>query len=193
MPSKKIFKIAGCAIILLFFTVNISSAFDDGFGPAKKIEGKHFIIYYSPQLEVSGLAQQLNIRPKDQLLAGGAINKEFSSEAELANMVDTLFVQVCDTLDMQLYSYQGSIKVCRDSAQLNQIYQNFFSNKLKTNSFYVYSLNTIYTSAENFRPEIIGHEIAHALMCHYFVVSPSVKIQEVLATYVAYQLRRAGQ
>jgi hypothetical protein len=37
---------------------------------------------------------------------------------------------------------------------------------------------------------VLGHEIAHAIMSHYFVVLPSEKIQEVLAGFVEYQLRK---
>lgn len=178
--------------ILFLLNVGASFALDDGFGQAKKIEGRHFIIYYAPQVELSALTQQLNISASDKLLVGKSIEKEFSSEAELAEMLDTLFMQVCDILDMQLYSFQGNIKVCRDYSQLNRIYQDFFNKELGTRSFYVYSLNTIYTSADNFKVGIIGHEIAHAIISHYFVVLPSVKIQEVLAMYVEYQLRRTG-
>lgn len=35
--------------------------------------------------------------------------------------------------------------------------------------------------------------MGHALMSHYFVVQPSVKIQEVLAGYVEYQLRKSKE
>jgi hypothetical protein len=73
------------------------------------------------------------------------------------------------------------------------IYRRLFDRDLgEVKSFYVYELNTIYTSAENFRRGIIGHEIGHAIMSHYFVVQPPVKIQEVLAGYVEYQLRKSA-
>ena len=38
--------------------------------------------------------------------------------------------------------------------------------------------------------KVLGHEIGHAVISHYFVVLPSVKVQEVLAVYVEYQLRK---
>ena len=188
-----IHKLAISVFILFLSSVGVSFALDDGFGQARRLEGKHFIIYYAPQLEISALAQQLNIGPTDNLLVGKSMQRESSSEAELADMLDTLFMRVCDILDMQLYSFQGNIKICRDYNHLNSIYYNFFNKELKTRSFYVYSLNTIYISKDDFRREILGHEIGHAVISHYFVVLPSVKIQEVLAMYVEYQLKRAGQ
>jgi len=35
------------------------------------------------------------------------------------------------------------------------------------------------------------HEIAHAVISHYFIVPPPAKIQEVLAGYVEYDLRKS--
>lgn len=161
---------------------------DDGFGAARKIESRHFTIYYAPQLDPEALARSLDIRPSERIISGGTYQNG------LAGMVDTLFAQACDILDMQLYSYHGTIKICRDVKQVNSIYRSLFDKDLpKSHSFYLYNTNTIYISAENFKREVLGHEIGHAIISHYFVVSPSVKIQEVLAVFVEYQLRKPYQ
>jgi len=187
---KAFFRISAFSIFLFFVSLTGALAIDDGFGPSVKVEGKHFTVYYSPKLDLFSLARKLNVRASDRMLAG----KYAAGEGVwLTDMLDTLFIQVCDILDMQLYSFRGTIKICKDAKQLNDIYYNFFQKDIKTRSFYAYSLNTIYTSADNFSREIIGHEIAHAVISHYFVVLPSVRIQEVLAMYVEYQLRQAGQ
>lgn len=186
----------GIIFALLFcFCIGNASALDDGFGRAEKVEGEHFTLYYSKDTALSILIQQLNVSLSDEFLAGGPKGKEFSLEGELADMLDTLFSRVCNILDMQLYSFAGTIKICRDSMQLNYIYHNVFNNDpaKTTRSFYALANNTIYTSPENFTLGIIGHEIAHAIIANYFVVSPPEKIQEVLAAYVEYQLRFVGQ
>lgn len=198
MPQSRIYKSIIIFIILFFLNVSISYAFtyNDGFGPAKKIEDKHFIVYYVPELDISVLSQQLNIRPSDKLIVGKSIERKLSSEAEFIDMLDTLFLRVCDILDMHLYSFQGNIKICQNHQQLKSIYSNLFNKELTSThaySFYVYDVNAIYISAENFKREILGHEIAHAVISHYFVVLPSEKIQEVLAMYVEYQLRKTGE
>ena len=38
--------------------------------------------------------------------------------------------------------------------------------------------------------DAIAHEIAHAIINHYFVVPPSVKMQEILSGYVEYSLNK---
>ncbi|MCX5701744.1 MAG: hypothetical protein NTW64_02035 [Candidatus Omnitrophica bacterium] len=192
MPTAQIKKTILIFSILFTLAIGVSYGYEDGFGPAKKVEGDHFTIYYSPELETAFLMQQLNLGPSDAFLTGETV-KGPDSPIELTDMVDTLFARVCDVLDMELYSYKGDIKVCKNFDQLKAIYKTLFDRELTKQSFYVNDLNTIYISEEFFKPEILGHEIAHAVISHYFVVLPSVKIQEVLATYVEYQLRKSAK
>ncbi len=165
-------------------------AVEDGFGFAKVIESKYFTVYYPPELDVSGLAQKLNISASDMFLAGKPVKKGLSSEAGLADMLDALFTQVSDILDMHIYSFRGNIKICRDFAQLKQVYKNFTNQELQAQSFYAYSVNTVYISADSFERGIIGHEVAHAVISKYFVVLPPEKIQEILSMYVDYELHK---
>jgi len=185
-------KILAVGIIFSCLAATQSFAADDGFGSGRKTESKHFVIYYSPQVDLSYLALQLNVSPSDNLLAGKPVGRGEVTElgTSVADMLDTLFTQVCDILDMQLFSFQGEIKVCRDERQLKEVYYNLFRKDLEARSFYVNSLNTIYIASDSFKREILGHEMAHAIVSHYFVVLPSVKIQELLATYTEYQLRK---
>lgn len=188
-----------CRIIWLlafFLCLNEIAAYgsDDGFGRADKIASAYFNIYYSPQLDVSDLARRLNIGVSDRLLAGKGIPEKKPAQLELADMVDVLFLRISDILDMHLYSFQGSIKICRTNAELIRLYSNLFrQNPKELVSFYSYDLNTIYISAESFKRGILGHEIAHAIMSRYFVVSPPLKVSEVLSTYVEYQLRKTTE
>lgn len=195
MPKAFFYRAIGACAILFFLGACQAYALEDGFDFAGKVESGHFDIYYAAGLDLSTLLRQLNVSPSDRLLTGKPAEKQPTRESEFADMIDTLFAQVCNILDMQLYSFKGTIKICRDSAQLNEIYHTLFGKApgKTTRSFYAYSVNTVYTSAENFLLGVIGHEIAHAVISRYFVVLPSEKIQEVLAAYVEYQLRKAAE
>ena len=194
MLNSRIYKTTILLVVLLFSIISFSYAIDDDFGSAGKLESEYFTIYYAPQLDLSSLTQQLNIQVTDKLLAGKSIDKKDSPGAVLADMVDTLFLLVCDILDMPLYSFHGKIKICQDRKHLNRIYKRLFDKDLnQEKSFYVYSFNTIYMSSDDFKREILGHEMGHAVISHFFVVHPSVKIHEILSTYVEYQLRQFGQ
>ena len=187
MPKIRFGNFITILIVLFFLGLNSACGLDDGFGQAKKIEGEHFITYYAPQLDLFSLAQQLNVTATDKMLVGGPSGVN----TDLADMLDTLFLRTCDILDMHLYSFQSNIKICRDYSHLNQVYNNIFNSELSgMSSFYVYGLNTIYVSPESFQRGILGHEIAHAIISHYFVVQPPVKVAEILAGYTEYQLRK---
>ncbi len=195
MSVYRVFKITFIGLGIAFLALGISFAReDDGFGQAKKMQSSHFAFYYSPQVDTAALTQQLNIRPADEILAGKKSAGGSQSPEQLTAMLDTLFMRVCDILDMQVYSYTGNIKVCQDHNQLSQVYRNIFGSELRDRkSFYVNELNTIYICPESFQREILGHEMAHAIICHYFVVFTPVKVQEVLAGYVEYQLRKTAR
>lgn len=168
---------------------------EDGFSAARKIEGAYFTVYCLPQSPVSVLIQKLNISPSEKLLAGKSTKQGSSAEAELADMLDTLFIQVCGLLDMHTYSYKGAVKVCADQDSLKRVYRALFGDDLPdyAASFYASEINTIYISADRFTSEVLGHEIAHAVISHCFVVAPSVKIMEILSGYVEYQLRKTSR
>ena len=167
---------------------------DDNFGASSRLEGKYFTVYYAPQVDPFEMVRQLGLGVSDRIISGsqqgggGAFGEDYGSATQLAEAFDAIFLRVCAILDMPLYSFQGNIKICRDHNQLNSIYKGFFDKDLPAQSFYVYSLDTIYLSADAFKKGIVSHEIAHAVISHYFVVLPPVKIQEVLAGYVEYQL-----
>jgi hypothetical protein len=193
MSKSGIFKAVITAVI--FLAVSSAYGYDDGFGQAKKIETKHFTVYYAPQLDISALADRLNISFSDRILAGdGGSPRDYSTQPDFAQALDTLFLRVGDILDMNLRAFQSTIKICRDNGQLDSIYTHLFNQSLGEGySFYSHDLNTIYISEEHFKREVLGHEIAHAIISNYFVVQPPVKASEILARYVEYQLRKDAQ
>ena len=176
---------------VLLWNASSACALDDGFSYDKKIEGKYITVYCMPGLEVSRLAPQLNVRPSDEILAGQARRPEGLPGGDLAPMLDTLFLRVSNILDMHLYSLKTDLKICTTNEELSGIYRRLFNASLGgRRSFYVYDLNAIYVSADAFQPGIIGHEMSHAIIGHYFGIPAPVKVQEVLCMYVEYTLKK---
>ncbi|MGE5279318.1 MAG: hypothetical protein ACM3L6_01055 [Deltaproteobacteria bacterium] len=180
--------------LLFLWTGCASAAPDDGFGRSRKLAGAHFDIYVPPEAVSADLVRGLDIGASDKLLAGAPVKSAGTTDEELAASVDALFFLVCDILDMPLFSYKGSIKVCRDEEDLGRVYAALFGKKpgAPMGSFYVHELNTIYIAAADFRRPVLGHEIGHAVISNFFVVPSPMKVQEVLAGYVEYQLRKAA-
>jgi hypothetical protein len=192
MRKSKIISTAILKIFLALVSADLCFAFDDGFASAKKIEGKYFTLFYSPELKPTGLDKQLNITRKDQILVAAA--QPVSANDSFSEMIDTLFLRVSDLLDMHLYSFHGEIKVCKDYASLNNLYKQMFNDDLDgQHSFYIKNLNIIYISAESCTSEVIGREMVYAILSQYFKVQTPITVQNVLANYVESQLRDNSQ
>lgn len=179
-----------CIILIILFSLllllNSAQGADDF---SRKCEGKYFTIYYQPEVDLLAMTRKIDIYPSQYLIFDSQ-NRESNPELNLTKTLDALFLEVSDILDMHLSSFHGNIKVCRNFEELEKIFYDYFNMQLKTPSFYIYNSNTIYVDAIGLNACVLGHEIAHAIICHYFVVLPPVKIQEVLAGYVEYQLKK---
>jgi hypothetical protein len=51
-------------------------------------------------------------------------------------------------------------------------------------AFYSHGSRTIVISIDDITDRILAHEIAHAVICAYFLPPPPVRMQEILAQYV---------
>ena len=159
----------------------------DGFSAARKIESRYFSVQLAPGVDESQLITSLNIGPESKVLAGQSL----SAVSSLGDVLDALFVWACGVLDMQLYSYRGNIKVVNSESALADVYRKLYGmERTGEKGFYIYEINTLYVSQDDFTKEIVGHELGHAIISNYFVVQPSAKVQEVLAGYIEYQLRK---
>jgi hypothetical protein len=166
----------------------ISAEARDGFVSQQSIQTKHFSIELAGGVSPTQLADKLNILPVYHLLTISSLKE---NNNDFGHLIDVLFTWVCQTLDMQLYSYKGIIKVVPTRNDLKAILLKLYGREGHSHqSFFVSELNTIYIAAEDFTKEILSHEMGHAIMENFFVVQPPEKAAEVLAGYVEYQLRK---
>ena len=109
----------------------------------------------------------------------------------LKKTLDEIYLEVSDILDIHMYSYRIKLQVLPNKAYVSEVLQEHYSKKIDMPSFYFYEKNTIYISADQINAGILAHEVAHAIVSHYFVVPPPAKVQEVLCGYVEYSLNRS--
>ncbi|MDD5130152.1 MAG: hypothetical protein PHS66_03755 [Candidatus Omnitrophica bacterium] len=82
------------------------------------------------------------------------------------------------------------IKIFRTREELSQEHVRLTGSLQRYKSFYVHGFETIYSSMQDISDSVIAHEMAHAVIDHYFRVPPPEKAAELLATYVDSHLEK---
>jgi len=122
--------------------------------------------------------------------SGGAEAKDDVGDI-LAKTLDGLYQEVSDILDIHIYSFKGTIRVLPDKQALTGYFKRTYGIDFDERSLYYFEKDIIYISLADMTVGMLGHEMAHAIISHFFVVPPPAKIQEVLCGYVEYSLRKS--
>ena len=161
---------------------------DAGIQGSRKMEGRYFKVYVEDGVDAADLSMRIAVPPAiNALITEPALSQDPS---DLTRQLDLLFLAVSEIMDIRLKDFKIKIMICRDARSLEGVFSKYFGGDLKTSGFYAVSLDMMYVDAENVDIHVLGHELSHAIQAHYFVVPPPAKIQEVLAGYVEYQLRK---
>ncbi|MDD4955866.1 MAG: hypothetical protein PHP17_07520 [Candidatus Omnitrophica bacterium] len=153
------------------------------------IETKYFKINLCDNCSPSSFAEKINATA---LFRFDALSKNGSDiNSVIREGIDSLFLEVCDALDIKIQSYRGTIVVFPDIVEVSKIASGD-SQIIEAGlpSIYVPSHNTIYISFNDATAGMLAHEMAHAVISTYFVVAPPPKVQEILAGYVEYSVRK---
>lgn len=156
---------------------------------AETIETKYFKVSICDGCSLSLFAEKINatgLFRLDTLSGNGS-----DIRSVIKDGIDSLFLEVCDALDIALKSYRGSLVVYPDIVEVSKAASGN-SQIIEANlpSIYIPSHNTIYVSFKDITAGMLAHEMAHAVISTYFVVAPPPKMQEILAGYVEYSVRK---
>jgi hypothetical protein len=140
------------------------------------------VLYYSPSANLEDLERELTKRPLylDQAARYG----EVTTSREICQRLDKLYNRVQDVLDMHPKTPKIKIKIFKDRDELNDEFVKIFGKPGDLRAFYVHKHGTIYTSESDIEDSVIIHEMAHAIIDHYFSVIPPDTVGEILAAYV---------
>ena len=179
-------------ILFIFIAIFLSPAFllaqEESLSVIAK--SKYFSLYGREDVDVYSLLNKLNfdyfLQP-DTLLE----KDDQAPSGTLTKVLDALYLEVSDILDIHIYSFHGTIKILPDQDSVSAVFKKIFRRDFSERAFYLHENNTIYLCLSDLTVGMLGHEIAHAIISHYFVVPPPPKIQEVLSGYVEYALRKS--
>lgn len=152
-------------------------------------ESEYFSLHGYRNIDIPELIEKINFSYSEATSRGSRSSSQ-SPQAVLEKTLDALFLEVSAILDIRVPRFHGTIKFVPDQGWVNDIFKSYVGRNFPERSFYLYEKNTIYISTADITLGMLGHEIAHAIMCRYFAVPPSHTIQEVLAGYVEYSLTR---
>lgn len=155
------------------------------------VQSRYFTVYALPGISVSSLIERIPFGPSSRF-DPSMQKRDPGLKGVLAESLDVLFEEVSDALDIQVYDYHGFIRVLPNREAVINMVTSIIARSYDARAFYVHEMNTIYVSAADVTVGVLGHEIAHAIMSHYFVVPPPVKVQEILSGYVEFSLQRSN-
>lgn len=104
---------------------------------------------------------------------------------------DALFTEACELLGISVLSCKCDIKVFMHPKDFEKVYFILTNEKFpegQVKSFYSPTEKTIYIVLTDYNESVLTHEITHAIIDAYFVVEPTMQINEILCGYAQYKL-----
>ena len=165
-------------------------------------QSKLTTIYYSHPDQFQSFAEKLRhdylALTSSEDFAG---NNHIPTRVSIGELADMLFQRVQLVLDMPLPRLTVNIGLYSGKKEFSEVYSNILIKsspdtyaQCAMNSgeapiaFYWKKTNTIYLRTENLSMGILAHEMAHAVIDHYFIIRPPGRTSEILCQYVDKQI-----
>lgn len=177
--------------LLVFFLLFLIVFVESGFCRQKIIKTEYFTIYYDQGCNLADIANKLNVEHFLHIDIFSQNDNSQSIDSIISSLFDSIYLEVSDILDIHIYSFHATIKILSDKEKMADVLEKYLKKRINMPSYYFQSKNTIYISFDDLTLGMLAHEIAHAIISHYFVVAPSEKVQEVLSGYVEYSIRKS--
>jgi hypothetical protein len=154
------------------------------------IKSQYFSILGPRDLDIFAVLNKLNY---DYFLqTEGLLNEEGDApDHVLAKTVDSIFVESSKILGINVYSFEATLEFLTDQNTVKVTIKNIAGVDVDERAFYLHENKTIYVSVADLNANVLGHEMAHAIISHYFGAPPAMNIQEILAGYVDYSLQKS--
>ncbi len=152
----------------------------------KRLDSRYCTIWIDPAVGVEQVSRRISTwRVRPQV----AIPKGANLEEQLGAKCDTIFRRVEEVLDMVPPGMHVTVRIAREQGQISHSHESRYGQGTDAVAFYVFENNTIYAACPNLSESVLAHEMAHAIIDHYFGVRPPRKVEEMLAIYADENLR----
>lgn len=154
-----------------------------------EIKGRSVALIYSNVEQLNSFVSKISTGAQNKTIS--RIISSGSSATGLQNYLDQIFSHVQIILDMPIAGMKVKIKLYNTPDEVATLYKQQVSKgasiahqTAKPLAFYWKKDNTIHIQVEQLNLGMLAHEMAHAIMFHYFIPPPPLKVQEMLAIYV---------
>lgn len=144
----------------------------------------YFTVYCRPDANFKAIERRLRTRSGFYLWGGSGPDSTKNVYEKIAWRLDFLFRRVKDILGMYPRIEGMEIKIFKNKKELNDEYSEIMGEENNLTSFYIHRYETIYTNERDISDSVLAHEMAHAIVDHYFIVTPPEEIREILSEYV---------
>jgi hypothetical protein len=156
------------------------------------VKSQYFSVYGPPQLNVLDVLNKMDYSyflHADVLLD----KKDNDPKVVLGKTLDSILLESSRILGINIFSFEANLEFLEDENTVKVVIKNLVGVDVNERAFYLHDLKTVYISIQDLTVGMLGHEIAHAVISHYFGAPPAENIQEILAGYVDYSLTKSTQ
>ena len=157
----------------------------------KVIESRYCNILCHPDVDIKRVNNKIRIKLYDVVLDKSFYSsKNNSTEKQVAEKFDRIFVKAERVLDMYPRKIHLTVRIYKNQSQLDNGYARTFGepNRKRRIAYYVHKYTTIYVTERVIRAGVLAHEMGHAITDHYFLIRPPENVRELLAQYVELHL-----
>lgn len=182
--------ISGKYIFLFLFLISFSESVfaDEDPGNFIEFESRFFSFSIEKQVDIKKLARRISLRniPFQNLL--NISRNLIDPRQRLAKKTEFLFIRVQNILKM-FPKKMGkiTIHISKDFSFLKKLIKK--QQYHQKTAMYLLNDHTLYISAAHFNEYLLAHEIAHAIILHYFMIPPPLDVQEILVRHADTKLK----
>jgi hypothetical protein len=145
-----------------------------------ELETRYATIEYESIGDLRKFNKKLYMGRLGYLLSG---QKSETVEDEVRNKIDVIVEKVQTVLDLHPEDVKFKIVIRSSMKGVQEEFERIYHIKVDYLAFYSPVEDTVFYSAKNTSLRIVSHEIGHVVVEKYFIVSPSVKVHEMLAQH----------
>lgn len=147
----------------------------------KELKTTYATISYSDDKLLSKFNKEIYLTRQLRLMLRN--KKMFTIQDEVKGKVDLVVEKIESVLEMFPDVLSFNMNVLASAGEVQDVYMAKYGRRVDHIAYYSLKEKTIYISTEDASLPVMAHEIAHAVVDHYYKTPTPSKIHEVLAQY----------